>query len=128
MLRTIAVIWVFAAAALCCTTAQAQLSDPRANPYGTSNTPTLEEQLVNTLRATTEDRKAFIHLVVQYVDAGTLDRRMVVAIQRYAQRKNPSFPFPYFERAMRFEAEKLGITLPPVRLLAGAPSTYLSGP
>ncbi len=126
MLRTIAMMLVISAATLCCSTANAQLSDPRPIPFGGSSTPSLEEQLINVLRATSEERKAFIRLIVQYVDAGTFDRRMVVAIQRYAQRKNPQFPFPYFERAMRFEAEKRGITLPPVRLLAGTASTYLS--
>ncbi len=104
---------------------QAQLSAPREVPFSDSKVPSLEEQLINTLRATTEERKAYLRLVVQLVDNGQLDRRLVIAIQRYAQRKNSTFPFPYFERAMRFETEKRGITLPPVRLLAGSPSTYL---
>jgi len=49
----------------------------------------------------------------------------LIAIQRYAMRRNPQFPFPYFERAMRFEAEKVGIDLPPVQLLAGSKSTQM---
>jgi hypothetical protein len=102
----------------------AQITDPRVTSATEGRTATLEEQLINQLRATTEERKAYVRMVVQYTTTGELDPRLVIAIQRYAARKNPQFPFPYFERAMRFEAEKRGIELPPVQLLAGSRSTY----
>lgn len=103
---------------------QAQLTAPRVTTATEGRVATLEEQLINQLRATTEERKAYVRMVVQLTNNGELDRRLVIAIQRYASRKNPQFPFPYFERAMRFEAEKRGIELPPVQLLAGSRSTY----
>jgi hypothetical protein len=103
---------------------QAQISEPRVTSATDSRVATLEELLINQLRATTEERKAYVRMVVQHTTTGELDPRLVVAIQRYASRKNPQFPFPYFERAMRFEAEKRGIELPPVQLLAGSRSTY----
>jgi hypothetical protein len=104
--------------------AHAQLTVPRITSATDSRTATLEEQLVNRLRATTEEKRAYIRLVVQLVEDGQFEQRYVVAIERYAIRKNAQFPFPYFERAMRFEAEKRGIELPPVQLLAASPSTY----
>jgi hypothetical protein len=102
----------------------AQITDARVTSATEGRSATLEEQLINQLRATTEERKAYVRVVVQHTNTGALDPRLVIAIQRYASRRNPQFPFPYFERAMRFEAEKRGIDLPPVQLLAGAQSTY----
>jgi len=81
-------------------------------------TASLEDQLINRLRATTEDRQAYIRLVVAQVDAGVFDRRRILALERYAIKKNSSFPFPFFERVMRAEAERVGVFLPPVQLLA----------
>ena len=114
--------WGWGATAQC----EAQISESRIMSATEGRVATLEEQLINQLRATTDDRKAYVRLVVQLSNNGRLDPRLVLAIQRYAVRKNPQFPFPYFERAMRFEAEKRGIELPPVQLLAGSASTYLS--
>ena len=105
-------------------TAQAQITDKTAVPATGNRVATLEEQLINQLRATTEDRKAYIRLVVQLVNSGQFEQRYLLAIERYAIRKNSQFPFPYFERAMRFEADKRGIELLPVQLLAGSKSTY----
>jgi|GEM_PF-1096850 len=106
-------------------TCHAQLTTPRITSATDDKVATLEEQLINQLRATTDDRKAFIRLVIQYVNQEKFERRQLIAIQRYAMRRNPQFPFPYFERAMRFEAEKVGIDLPPVQLLAGSKSTQM---
>ncbi len=103
----------------------AQITEPRITTATDNRTATLEEQLINRLRATTDDRKAYIRLIVDHVNAGRIESRLVIAIQRYSIRKNPGFPFPYFERAMRFEAGKRGIDLPPVELLAGSASSFL---
>lgn len=105
-------------------TADAQVSERNGVKPTGNRVATLDEQLVNQLRATTEERKAYVRLVVQLVESGRLEQSYVQAITRYAIRKNPQFPFPYFERAMRFEAQKRGITLPPVQLLAGSISTF----
>jgi len=55
---------------------------------------------------------------VQKTETGELDQARVLAFERYAIRRNPEFPFPFFERAMRFEADRTGVVLPPVRMLA----------
>jgi len=116
-----AVVFVIVSGSRC----EAQLTDPRGLSSSSSQVATLEEQLINRLRATTEDRRAYIRMIGTLITNGTFEQRYVVAIERYALRKNPQFPFPYFERAMRFEAEKRGIELPPVQLLAGSASTYM---
>ena len=103
-------------------TSHAQLTTRRVTSATENKVATLDEQIINQLRATTEDRKAFIRMVVLLVDQERFEKGHLIAIQRYAMRRNPDFPFPYFERAMRFEAEKVGITLPPVQLLAGSKS------
>jgi len=99
--------------------ASAQITTPTNRGHGGTQTVSLEDQLINRLKATTEDRQAYIRLVVQRVDAGIIDKGRVLAFERYAIRKNPHFPFPVFERAMRAEANRLDIYLPPVKLLAG---------
>lgn len=88
-------------------------------PARGTQTATLEDQLINRLRATTEDRQTYIRMVVAKVNSGDFDRGRILALERYAIKKNPTFPFPYFERVMRAEAERVGVYLPPVQLLAG---------
>ena len=80
---------------------------------------TLDEQLINRLRATTDERQTYLRIIAAKTEQGVFDQRRILAIERFAMKRNPNFPFPYFERAMRNEAERLGVYLPPVRLLAG---------
>ena len=87
-------------------------------PTRGTQTATLEDQLINRLRATSEDRQAYIRIVVAKVDTGEFERGRVLALERYAIKKSPTFPFPYFERVMRAEAKRVGVYLPPVQLLA----------
>jgi hypothetical protein len=108
-----AAFWLFASGV------SAQITQPIGNgQQGGSQIATLEQQLINRLKATTADRQTYIKLVVQKTDTGELDQARVLAFERYAIRRNPEFPFPFFERAMRFEADRTGVVLPPVRMLA----------
>lgn len=75
----------------------------------------LDDQLVNRLRAVTEEQQAFVRYVVRQVDQGRLERGLVLAIERYALRRNRLLPFNYFERAIRFEASRRGVELPSVQ-------------
>ena len=50
--------------------------------------------------------------VVKLVDEKKLERRLVLALERYARRKNPNFALPVFERALRVEAGKRGVPVP----------------
>ena len=56
-----------------------------------------------------------VRYVVDQVRKGKLEARLVVAIERYAIGRNPDYPFPFFERALKHEAARRGIVLPPVR-------------
>lgn len=92
--------------------ADAQITPTRTLSASTDRFATLEEQLVNRLRATREEQREYLQLVVKQVKAGKLDAKLVVAIERYAIRRYPTYPFPFFERALMFEARRRGVTLP----------------
>jgi hypothetical protein len=98
--------------------ATAQITTPRVLSATPDRFATLEEQLINRLRATAEDQKAYIQFVVNKVRENQLDVKLVVAIQQYAMKRNPNLPFLYFERALKVEAGKRGVNLPPVRQFA----------
>ncbi|EMI22423.1 secreted protein [Rhodopirellula maiorica SM1] len=98
--------------------ATAQVTVPRMLSATTDRSATLEEQLTNRLRATSEEQRAYLRFVVLKVKEGKLDLRLVVAVERYALRRRPDFPFPFFERAMKVQAAKYGVVMPPVKTFA----------
>lgn len=98
--------------------ADAQITQSRIISAEPDRLATLDEQLTNRLRATTREQQAYIDFVVHQVKLNKLDVRLVVAIERYAIRRNRQLPFLYFERALRVEAAKRGIALPSVRQFA----------
>ncbi|MCG8648734.1 MAG: hypothetical protein MI861_02815 [Pirellulales bacterium] len=98
--------------------ASAQVTAPRVLSASPNRMATLEEQLTNRLRATSEQQKAFIRFLVKQVRDGRLDAKLVVAVERKALLRNRLFPFPFFERAIRFEASKRRVMLPPVQRFA----------
>ena len=100
------------------TTADAQISQPGKLSAGPTRVATLEEILVNKLRATRNDQRAYIKFVVKQVEQKKLKAELVLAIEKKAIQRNRFYPFPFFERAMRFEAEKRNVFLPPVRQFA----------
>lgn len=123
-LRRLPAIVFAAAVALSLTngnSAQAQITVSRS--FSGTAQSTLEEQLINRLRATGLDQQNYLRFVVQKVQQGALDQKLVVAIERYALRRNPEFPFPFFERALRFEATKRRVALPSVRQFASTRAT-----
>lgn len=103
----------------------AQITSPRVLSSGRATSATLEEQLVNRLRATRDDQRAYVKHVVALTKAGKLERKLVVAVERYAIRRNSQYPFPFFERALKYEAAKRRVVLPAVKNFA---STRLSAP
>ena len=105
--------------------ARAQISTPRLKSVSVDPYNSLEDQLVNRLRATSVEQRAYLKFLVQQVRDGRLDIKMVVAVERYALRRRQDYPFPFFERAMKVQAQKQGVVLPPVRSFA---STRLPTP
>lgn len=71
----------------------------------------LEEQLINRLRAVQPEQQAYVRYIVELVENRKLETRLVIALERYALRRNPHYPFPFFERALNFEARKRGLAL-----------------
>ncbi len=98
------------------TTATAQITPARSMTGRGTAVATLDEQLINRLRATTNVQADYLRYVVKLVDEQKLEKRLVIAVERYALRRNPRYPFPYFERALHYESAKRGVVLPPVRL------------
>lgn len=107
------------------TLANAQITASRTLSTQIDPVARLEEQLVNRLRATTGGQQAYIRQVVKLVDENRLDLQLIVAIERYALRRNPQFALPFFERALRFEAGKRGVVVPSIRFFmsTAAPAT-----
>ena len=91
--------------------AEAQIIPSTSENLG-SRTSTLQDTLVNNLHATLPEQRQFLQVVRTKVDEGKLELRLVLAVMRYSQRRHNQFPFPYFERAMRYQAAKEGVSLP----------------
>ena len=102
-----------------------QITSPRILSSGRSASATLDEQLINRLKATRDDQRAYIKHVVELTKKGKLERKLLVAVERYAIRRNPQYPFPFFERALKYEAAKRRVQLPTVKNFA---STRPTGP
>ena len=98
--------------------ASAQITQPRVLSASQDKYANLKEQLTNRLRATKREQHGYINYVVKQVQKQKLEMRLVVAVERYALRRHPYYPFPYFERAMKVEAGKRGIAMPPVHQFA----------
>lgn len=104
-----------------CGTAKAQIAPP-STQVGGNQVATLKEILVNNLRATLPEQQQFLDAVVTKTNEGKLEKGLVFAVMRYSQRKNERFPFPFFERAMRHQATKRGVTLPSVAVIVTSKS------
>ena len=105
---TIALTAVFVA------TTQAQITTPRKLSASSDRFANLQEQLINRLRATTEDKQAYIRRLIKLVRAKKLEVKLIVAIERKAIEQRPRFPFPYFEKAVKVEAAKRRVNVPTV--------------
>lgn len=113
-LHLVATIILFAAATDTC---QGQMIAPPAASDGT-RVATLQEVLVTNLRATRSEQREFLRRVDRAVSERRIDASLVIAVMRHSQRRNPPYPFPYFERAVRYEASKRGLNLPAVAVIA----------
>ncbi len=109
--RAVCVVFTLFAVALSANQADAQITAPRVLSGSQQQVATLQEQLNNQLRATTEQQRAYVAYLVQQVRKGRLDLRLLIAVKKKAVLKNRYYPFPFFERAIRFEAAKRNVTL-----------------
>lgn len=93
----------------------AQLTPKRTFAGTEQRKATLEELLINRLRATNEDQKAYVRVILQRVTENKLDLKLVLAMERAARRRSPFFPLPFFERGIRIEAAKRGVAVPTIK-------------
>lgn len=96
-------------------TVHAQITPPPGISISQSQEASLADFLINRLRATSGDQRSYVREIVRLTDQGRLERRLLLALERYAKRKNPYFPLPVFERALRIEAGKRGVAVPLIR-------------
>lgn len=94
---------------------QAQTTVSNRSAVVATKGPSLEDYLISRLRATTTDQKSYVREIVKLVDQGRLEKRTVIAMERYARRKSPFFPLPAYERALRVEAAKRGVAVPTLK-------------
>ena len=73
----------------------------------------LKEQLENGLKARLPADFAFISKVVTLVEQDKLPINVVKAVFQWARKKGAAnnYPFPYFQRALKIRAKKLGIVI-----------------
>jgi len=73
----------------------------------------LKEQLENGLKARLPADFAFISKVVTLVEQDKLPLNMVKAVFQWSRKKGAAnnYPFPYFQRALKIRAKKLGIVI-----------------
>ena len=71
----------------------------------------LEEQLTAGLKIRREEEEKFVATVIELVEEGRLPVSLVKSAFHWSRRKNAKTPFPYFERALRLTAEKIGVEI-----------------
>lgn len=81
-------------------------------PIGSGlSTLTFKQQLEKGLKARRPGDFAFIETVVANIDSGALPQKTVNETFLYARNKSSTYPFIYFQFAIRKRAAKLGVTL-----------------
>ena len=109
---TLAIIVLNVAMPVWCT---AQVTGGNRTLVTPSKKASFSDYLIVKLKATTEEQKSYVRVVAKLTELKRLDKGLVLAMERYAGRKNPQFPLPVFERAMRFEAAKRGVPIPTIK-------------
>lgn len=80
-------------------------------PVGGTEVISLEDQLKTGLKARRPEETEFIEEVARLVNAGELPRKLVDSTFVWAVRRRTTYPFPAFERALRLQADRLGVDL-----------------
>jgi hypothetical protein len=79
-------------------------------PQPSTGDANLRDTLLFGLKPRTPAEQAFIDTVVAKVNAKVLPLDVVISTFQWARPRRP-FPFPYFERAMKARAAKIGVAL-----------------
>jgi hypothetical protein len=70
---------------------------------------TLEDRLSTGLKARRPEDVAFVEHVAEMVRAGRLPAKVVDSTYLWAIRRRQAHPFPAFQKAIRLQADRLGI-------------------
>lgn len=73
--------------------------------------PTLEDRLKSGLKCRRQEEFAFVGLVAQRVQTGQIPEALVLQTMQWSLKKNPKFPFFYFQFAVKKQADALGVSL-----------------
>ena len=80
-------------------------------PVGGAEVISLEDQLKTGLKARRPEETEFVEEVARLVNTGKLPRKLVDSTFMWALRRRTNYPFPAFERALRLQADQLGVDL-----------------
>ena len=80
-------------------------------PVSGARVLSLEDQLNTGLKARRPEETEFIGEVARLVNEGKLPRKLVDSTFIWAVRRRQTYPFPAFERALRLQADRLGVAL-----------------
>lgn len=72
---------------------------------------TLESRLTTGLKARRPEDVEFVERVAEMVRTGQLPAKIVDSTFLWAVRRRQSYPFPAFQRALRIQADHLGIAI-----------------
>jgi len=80
-------------------------------PVGGGRVISLEDQLNTGLKTRRPEETEFVEEVARLVNEGKLPRKLVDSTFSWAVRRRQTYPFPAFERALRLQADRLGVGL-----------------
>lgn len=80
-------------------------------PVGGAQVISLEDQLNTGLKTRRPEETEFVEVVARLVNEGKLPRKLVDSTFMWAVRRRQTYPFPAFERALRLQADRLGVHL-----------------
>jgi hypothetical protein len=71
----------------------------------------LEDRLKSGLKCRRQEEFAFVGQVAQRVRTGQIPEALVLQTMQWSLKKNPKFPFYYFQFAVKKQADALGVSL-----------------
>ena len=71
----------------------------------------LQETLRTVLRCRRDEEFEFADLVASKVEAGVLPLDMVLSMLKWARKRRPDLPFPYFKEGITRRAASIGVDL-----------------
>lgn len=104
-MRTIVLVFVVAVMGCACEARRAHAIEPNDS----ATTAPLADRLKAGLKARRPEETSFLEEVAHLVDTGALPRKLVDSTSMWAIRRRQDYPFPAFERALRLQADRLGV-------------------